>query len=282
MSGCIEKKRWRLSRLICEQKSARQECSQRQEEATEVTELPPAFHHIPTLSLSLFFISSYFNISFSAYSRQHNMHTRKTLPVPLIRQMTGEDSPRCQTRHKGNYWLLLLLLHSVSSFHLKTVQEEELECCCSILSSTMKHSVCVCVWRSIRGNSFAAPSLYTLARKLVSPRRDESEAIFTLFFAPFDGGLSLKRGQGSAPSGATSSIYSGVNLAPLGNPPHWRPTTEVEKVAPTSRHLKIAHAQRWNVSRMKMFTFIVVGEIKYIAVVFFSGPSVQRSRAENG
>lgn len=45
----------------------------------------------------------------------HTQTHTPLLPTPLIRQMTGKDSLRCQIRLKGNYWLLQL--HSVSSLY---------------------------------------------------------------------------------------------------------------------------------------------------------------------
>lgn len=70
-----------------------------------------SYYHIPTLS-------SYFVIlSLSAYCVQARQANTHTLPIPLIRQMTGGDCLRCQTQHKGNY--RLLQLQSLSSFDLK-------------------------------------------------------------------------------------------------------------------------------------------------------------------
>lgn len=112
--------RWRLLQLICEQKkSALQSLSAlKGKRKQQKSELPPAFLHVSTLFF--LFLFPYFNIlSFSAYSVQRTQHAHtQTLPVPPIRQMTGEDSQRCQTRLKSIYWLLLWL-HSVPSFHLK-------------------------------------------------------------------------------------------------------------------------------------------------------------------
>lgn len=77
--------------------------------------------------------------------------------------MTGEDSPRCQTRHKGNYWLLQL--QSASA-----VQEEELGVLNIILYDETVQAVCVCVWKSCSITLHTGGYFYIISDREALPR----------------------------------------------------------------------------------------------------------------
>lgn len=87
----------------------------------------------------LLFQNSFIVSLFCADETSTRTHNTNTLPIPLIRQMTGEDSVSA----------IRLLLAAAAPVSL------------IIQPKTVDSTVCVC-------NSFAALSLHTLVRKVVS------------------------------------------------------------------------------------------------------------------